>query len=594
MALPDYKTPPPYGGSTWAWLKFFVSPYQWRLGFYFLVNVIRQSLFLAQPLFFSYLIKLMETGQAQENPQYIILLIALFGIISFGVFASIYVVVPSGRTIDMISKNLSLFGFKHYTNLSENWHENHASGEKLQRLITARIGIFRFIIDGFWRFGPVPAIFIALGASALSLNISPIYILMVSGMAATYCIVSYIAGNWMHKHFAKFNETQENVIGGVYEFVVSTATMRFFNLKNHAMGKAKDLEAHNHNARVSALKTIFKRWFLINCSALLWLLPIISLASFDVINGTMAISTFSAIVFFVLYMWVTLEPLAMAYVDLIEQWEGVKRMTHVLNETPDIEDSPDAVPLKTTNADIDFQNVRFHYQEGKSVIDNFNVHIQSQEKIGLIGSSGAGKSTIMKLLMRFYDVEDGSIKIDGHDVRDVTRVSLQDSIAVIPQDVVLFNHPLIENIRYGNLNASDEEVCEAARKANAHEFILQLPDGYNTLVGERGVKLSGGQRQRIAIARAILKDAPILILDEATSALDSESEKYIQDSLESLMSGKTVIAIAHRLSTIAHLDRLIVMDGGAIIEQGSHDELLAKSGLYAKLWSMQSGGFLSE
>lgn len=250
-------------------------------------------------------------------------------------------------------------------------------------------------------------------------------------------------------------------------------------------------------------------------------------------------------------------------------------------------------PLR--NSEIIFDDCYFDYmtEDGKDILfEKFSLTVKTQQKIGLVGRSGAGKSTLVSLLLRFYDIQSGSITIDGQNIAEVTQESLRKNIAVIPQDTSLFHRTLIENIRYGRLDATDEEVVEAAKQAHAHEFISKLPDGYETLVGERGVKLSGGQRQRIAIARAILKDAPILILDEATSALDSESEKAIQDSLKNLMHNKTVIAIAHRLSTIAHLDRIIVMENGKIVEDGTHDELLKKDRHYAMLWSMQSGGFL--
>ncbi len=241
---------------------------------------------------------------------------------------------------------------------------------------------------------------------------------------------------------------------------------------------------------------------------------------------------------------------------------------------------------------IDFDNVFFSYNGITNALNGFSLRIEPGQKIGLLGPSGAGKSTVLNLLLRFFDADGQKILIGGQNIYDVSEDSLRRNIAVIPQDTTLFHRTLRENIRYGRLDASDAEVEEAARKAHAHEFIELLPEGYNTLVGERGVKLSGGQRQRIAIARAILKDAPILILDEATSALDSESEHLIQKSLEELIKDKTVIAIAHRLSTIAGLDRLIVMDDGKVAEDGPHKTLLKSGGLYSRLWSMQSGGFI--
>jgi ATP-binding cassette subfamily B protein len=228
------------------------------------------------------------------------------------------------------------------------------------------------------------------------------------------------------------------------------------------------------------------------------------------------------------------------------------------------------------------------------VFSGLNLRIGAGEKVGLVGYSGSGKSTLLNLVLRLFDLQHGRILIDGVDITGVTQESLRRAIAMIPQDPMLFHRSLLENIRYGRLDASDEEVRAAARKAHADEFIGQAEDGYASLVGERGVKLSGGQRQRIALARAILKDSPILLLDEATSALDSVTERHIQDSLRTLMADKTVLVIAHRLSTLAHLDRIVVFHHGAIIEDGSHDALLAAGGHYARMWTMQAGGFLPE
>ena len=264
-------------------------------------------------------------------------------------------------------------------------------------------------------------------------------------------------------------------------------------------------------------------------------------------------------------------------------------------------DAPRAGPLVVSRGAIDFDGVRFGYGQlasgGRPVLDDLTLKVAPGERVGLVGRSGAGKSTLVSLLLRFHDVEGGAIRIDGQDLREVTQESLRSAIGVVTQDTSMLHRSIAANIRYGRPQASDAEVEAAARRAHAHEFIMGLRDwkdrtGYAAHAGERGVKLSGGQRQRVALARVILKDAPILVLDEATSALDSEIEAAIQEQLDSLMAGKTVIAIAHRLSTIARMDRLVVMDGGRIVEEGTHEQLLAAGGHYAQLWKRQSGGFL--
>jgi ATP-binding cassette subfamily B multidrug efflux pump len=260
-------------------------------------------------------------------------------------------------------------------------------------------------------------------------------------------------------------------------------------------------------------------------------------------------------------------------------------------------DAPQARPIAVPKGEIRFENVRFHYGKAGGIIEDLSFVIKPGEKVGLVGRSGAGKSTLVNLLLRFYDVEGGKVLIDGQNVSDVTQDSLRQQIGLVTQDTSLLHRSVRDNILYGRPDAPERAVVEAARQAHAEDFIAGLSDpkgrvGLDAHVGERGVKLSGGQRQRIAIARVLLKDAPILVLDEATSALDSEVEAAIQESFSRLMAGKTVIAIAHRLSTIAAMDRLIVLDQGRIVETGNHDELLRHGGLYASLWHRQSGGFL--
>lgn len=260
----------------------------------------------------------------------------------------------------------------------------------------------------------------------------------------------------------------------------------------------------------------------------------------------------------------------------------------------DIIDQPYAQPLQVKQGEIEFKDVSFAYQKSQPVFEHFNVTLKAGQKIGLVGFSGSGKSTFVNLILRFYDLNSGSILIDKQNIAEINQDSLRAQIAMIPQDPTLFHRTLMENIRYGRLDATDEEVYAAAKLAHCQEFIEKLPEGYHALVGERGIKLSGGQRQRIAIARAILKNAPILILDEATSSLDSITEKYIQESLEQLMQGRTTIVIAHRLSTLADMDRILVFHKGNIIEDGTKEELLQTNGHFAQLWNMQTDGFLPE
>ncbi|MFA6918800.1 MAG: ABC transporter ATP-binding protein [Patescibacteria group bacterium] len=278
---------------------------------------------------------------------------------------------------------------------------------------------------------------------------------------------------------------------------------------------------------------------------------------------------------------------------IYESLSDAEEMTQILVTPHEIVDIPGAKKLKVTTGKIEFQKVLFNYNETRSVLKNFNLVIAPHQRLAIIGPSGAGKTTIVKLLFRMHEVTGGKILLDGQDISRVTQESLWANISLVPQDPILFHRTLMENIRYGRFNATDKEVIRAAKLAHCHDFIMSSPDGYNTYVGERGIKLSGGERQRVAIARAILRDAPILVLDEATSSLDSESEHLIQDALEKLMKHKTVIVIAHRLSTIRQMDRIVVVDKGGIIEDGSHGDLTKKKeGLYQRLWQFQAGGFI--
>jgi len=344
------------------------------------------------------------------------------------------------------------------------------------------------------------------------------------------------------------------------------------------------------------------------------------ISGFEVINHALSMGLIASTAGATLWLWIqgevgvgavaaaTAMALRLNGISHWIMWEMASLFEHIgtvqdgittLSRTVAVRDKPEAQALQVSQGEIQFKNVGFAYGGKRQVLKNLNLSIQPGEKIGLVGRSGAGKSTLVNLLLRFYDLEQGRILIDGQDIAGVTQDSLRAQVGMVTQDTSLLHRSVRDNLLYGKPEASDEQMVAAAQRAEAHEFILSLTDpkgrqGYEAHVGERGVKLSGGQRQRVAIARVMLKDAPILLLDEATSALDSEVEAAIQTSLYRLMEGKTVVAIAHRLSTIAAMDRLIVMDGGEIVEQGDHASLLAQGGLYARLWAHQSGGFLGE
>jgi ATP-binding cassette subfamily B protein len=309
-------------------------------------------------------------------------------------------------------------------------------------------------------------------------------------------------------------------------------------------------------------------------------------------DGKLTIGDFAMIQTYMLQMFNRLWEVGRNIRRVYEGLADADEMTRILTQPHEIQDREHAKELAVSTGHIEFKNISFGYTEQKPVLGNFSLTISPGQKIAFVGPSGGGKTTIVKILLRFFDLQSGKIEIDGQDISEVTQNSLRKNIALVPQEPILFHRSLMENIRYARPEASDQDVIEAARLAHCHEFISGFSEGYETFVGERGVKLSGGERQRVAIARAILKNAPILILDEATSSLDSESEHYIQDALKNLMKDRTAIVIAHRLSTIMQMDRIIVLEGGKIIEDGKHAELLkAREGIYQKLWHIQAGGF---
>lgn len=420
-------------------------------------------------------------------------------------------------------------------------------------------------------------------------------------------LVAYLLFCWFFvPRLAKLGKAQADarsmMTGRITDAYTNITTVKLFSHSNRESGYAQ-------GAMVEFLRTVYRQMRMVTgfevVNQLLTVFMIGSMGGMTLVmwtRGQLGVGAVAAAIAMAMRLSGISHWMMWEMSNLFEQVGVVQDGLNTLSNSPSVVDRPDAKALIATRGDIRFENVSFSYAAGvesKQVIRDFNLHIRPGEKIGLVGRSGAGKSTLVNLLLRFYDLTGGRILIDGGDIASVTQESLRSQIGMVTQDTSLLHRSVRENILYGRPDASETQMLAAANRAEAMDFILGLTDpdgraGFDARVGERGVKLSGGQRQRIAIARVMLKDAPILLLDEATSALDSEVESAIQQSLYRLMEGKTVIAIAHRLSTIAAMDRLIVIEKGQIVEEGSHQSLLARDGLYARLWAHQSGGFLGE
>jgi ATP-binding cassette subfamily B protein len=411
--------------------------------------------------------------------------------------------------------------------------------------------------------------------------------------------IGFIGASWLlarrcQPYALKASAARSETTGTVVDSVTNLTSARLFaRLGFERQNLESDLVKEMKAIRLSNGYAERVRWFQFSAAAALKIgLLFFSLRLWG--QGLINVGDFVMAVSLSLLIINEARNLSRRFLEFFEYVGNVANGVHTIVRPHELIDGPGAAPATLTQGRIAFRHVRFGYTADRLVFDDLNVDIPSGQSVGLVGLSGSGKSSFVSLLLRLHDVQGGVICIDGHDIKALTQDSLHAQIGLIPQEPSLFHRSLRENIRYGRLEASDAEVVEAARRAQAHAFIERIPEGYDSMVGERGVKLSGGQRQRIAIARVILKDAPILILDEATSALDSITERAIQATLDEAMHGKTVIVVAHRLSTVAHLDRILVFDAGRIVEDGSHAQLLARQGAYWRLWRRQTDGFLAD
>jgi ATP-binding cassette, subfamily B, bacterial len=485
--------------------------------------------------------------------------------------------------------------FAYAQRLSSAYFENTLSGKIAHRAVLLPdqvLALFDMMVFDF-----VPGACFFLFVAAYFYVASPQFCATAVAAIVVYFTVSLLVGRECTRRAIANNEARAAVTGRVVDVLTNIRNVFFFANQALEDEELKRYTGEERDRRRAAYRAVVRlRCIQYVMDIAMWII-FVGGGLYAWVHRLIGAGDFVMITALTSSLLQTAYNIGQRIPEFYDQLGSARESIDTLIVPATIEDRPGAPELKVTQGGVHFERVAFAYDapsktgRARNVVKAFELTIPAGQRVGLVGPSGAGKTTLMSLLLRMHDVVEGAIRIDGQDIREVTQESLRRSIALIPQDTTLFHRSLLENIRYGRPGATDEAVELAARRAFAHEFIIELDHGYNTLVGERGIKLSGGQRQRIAIARAILKDAPILLLDEATSALDSHSEHIIQAAMREAMVGKTVIAIAHRLSTVMDMDRLIVLDRGSIVADGSHGELLRQGGLYAELWRRQSGDF---
>ncbi|HYK25563.1 MAG TPA: ABC transporter ATP-binding protein [Steroidobacteraceae bacterium] len=483
--------------------------------------------------------------------------------------------------------------FAHAQRLSPAYFESTLSGKIAHRTVLLPdqvLALFDMLVFDF-----IPSAMYFVFVAVFFYVASPLF----CGAAAAGIVVYFSGSLWLGRECAKRaaanNEARAAVTGRIVDVITNIRNV--FCFANQAI-EDRELEGYTAEERARRM-ALYRAVVRLRCSQyvmdiLMWL-GFVGGALYEWVHGAMSAGDFVMVTALTGSLLQTAYNLGQRIPDFYDQLGSARESIETLIVPSTVQDRPGAPTLLVQRGAIHFDRMAFAYEPqgrgrgARSIVHDFELEIPAGQRVGLVGPSGAGKTTLMALLMRLHDVTAGAIRIDGVDIREVTQESLRAALGLIPQDTSLFHRSLLENIRYGRPGASEEDVVAAAKRAHAHEFIVELEHGYRTLVGERGIKLSGGQRQRIAIARAILRNAPILLLDEATSALDSHSEQMIQKAMREAMAGKTVIAIAHRLSTVMDMDRLIVLDRGHIVADGTHEELLLQGGLYADLWRKQSG-----
>ena len=484
-------------------------------------------------------------------------------------------------------RNLAVETFQHIHKLSLRYHISRKTGA-LSRVIERGVKGLEFLLR-FLLFSIGPLVLeLLMIAGIMFFWFDYLYLTVIIVMIAAYMWFTFKVTEWRVKIRKFMNDQDTDANQKAIDSLLNYETVKYFSAEER---EAKRYDGAIKQYEKAALTTAYSLAFLNFGQSLIitgGLIIVMVMAALGVQSGYLTVGDFVMVNAYMIQITMPLNFLGTVYREIRQGLVDMGEMFDLLEQPAEILDRDNAAELKITEGRITFENLTFGYNKSRPIIQNVSIEINSKETVAIVGPSGSGKSTLGRLLFRFYDAQQGSIKIDGQDIRDITQESLHSSIGVVPQDTVLFNDTIYYNIAYGLDNASRVAVEKAARDAQIHDFIISLPEGYDTTVGERGLKLSGGEKQRVGIARTLLKNPPILLLDEATSALDTETEREIRDSLSNASEGRSVLTIAHRLSTIADADRIIVLENGSIVEIGRHEVLLSKRGRYHSLWMKQS------
>lgn len=499
----------------------------------------------------------------------------------------------SAKLFPQLEADVRMAMFNYVQKHSHSYFSNHFAGSIANKIGDMTQGITQILHQLMFLFFPV--LLAVVISTILFATINAWFALILLSWVVIHLTISLLFAGHCAKLSDEHAQARSTLVGKIVDVLTNISNVRLFARNRYESIYLKKFQTIEREKQQRQL--IYIEWMKMALGLVSFLGSFVAINWYMLYSWQHHLITTGDVVFIFNSTWNITMMTWIASIEVPNLFRDIgvcRQAISIIADPHEITDAPDAKPLKVTQGTIKFDNVSFNYQKGHRIFHDKNLIIHAGEKVGLVGYSGSGKSTFVHLILRYFDVAKGAILIDDQDISKVTQDSLHEQIAFIPQDASLFHRTLMENIRYGRLEALDSDVFAAAGQANCTEFIEKNAEGYQALVGERGVKLSGGQRQRISIARAILKDAPILILDEATSALDSVTERLIQESLQELMKGRTSIVIAHRLSTLSGMDRILVFHEGEIIEEGTHHELLAAQGHYANLWEMQAGGFLPD